>query len=250
MTSFKILLYNLEYGRGHTGSWRNYIIHWFRFLRKPRKKEDIILQKVHEMIAQEDPDLCCFIEIDKESPFHKNGNQLNRLADEKRKEYHFSKKYSKKGILQHLPYFRAHGNGFLAKKKHPFKEHYFKHGRKKHFYEIKINKDITLFMAHFPLRKKTRRQDFEELKKLIEKKKKVIICGDFNIFKGFKELDPLVKRTGLYIVNKLSDKTYPAYNPKKAFDLFICSDTIKVKNLRVLHPHLSDHAPVILEIDI
>ena len=85
---------------------------------------------------------------------------------------------------------------------------------------------------------------------MTEDKNQVIICGDFNVFKGLSELDHLVAGGNLKIINGPNDKTFPSYKPKNVLDIFICSKNIDVAELRVLTDvKISDHLPVILEIN-
>lgn len=159
-------------------------------------------------------------------------------------------KYGPESPLRHLPFFKTKGNAFFAKNIEGVKIHYLKHGTKKLVYEIQLPGDIFIHMAHFSLVADTREKQFKEIKKMTDGKSKVIICGDFNIFKGLSELDHLIAGGNLKIVNSPNDKTFPSYKPKNVLDVFVCSKNIDVAELRVLTDvKISDHLPVILEIN-
>ena len=106
---------------------------------------------------------------------------------------------------------------------------------------------ISLFTAHFPLSASARQRQFHELRELLPGHGRTILCGYFNIFRGFQELDELTESSRLRIVNGAHDCTYPACKPAKALDLFLCSPAIAVRSLRVIFsPLVSDHLPVLL----
>ena len=121
---------------------------------------------------------------------------------------------------------------------------------KKLVYEIELTKDISVLLSHFALRKRARHRQLRELQHLIQRRKHVILCGDFNIFDGLHELEDFIEECGLTIVNTLKDVTFPAAHPLKALDLFLCSSGMKIEDLRVLHPKASDHLPVLLKVRI
>lgn len=97
---------------------------------------------------------------------------------------------------------------------------------------------------------KTRAKQFKEMKHLTKDTPNVIICGDFNIFGGLRELKPLLEDKRLHIVNTENDKTFPAHCPNKVLDIFIVSKNITVNRFNVLRDQFSDHLPVIFEFKI
>jgi endonuclease/exonuclease/phosphatase family metal-dependent hydrolase len=104
-------------------------------------------------------------------------------------------------------------------------------------------------MTHFSLSKRIRHKQFAELEELIRKRKRVILCGDFNVFSGPEELYHLLGQCNLRIVNQPKDFTFPTCKPRKALDLFLCSHDVRIMDIRVLDTvTASDHLPVILEV--
>jgi len=236
---FKIFLFNMGYGLGLDGSVKNYATRWYRYLHCPRNTRENILKETKKLITANKPDVCCLIEIE--------GSHAD-FFNKDLPYYDITNKYGSKSVLSKLPVFNNKSNAVFSNKKYKIKRRFLKNGTKKLLYEVSLPKDITLFTTHFSLSKNIRKKQFIELKNLIKNKKKVIVCGDFNIFGGFKELDPLLSGTDLNIVGKKD--TFPACNPKKAFDLFLCSKNIPVKNCKVINKRLSDHLPVLLELKI
>lgn len=130
-------------------------------------------------------------------------------------------------------------------------KHYLKAGIKKLLYEVELAPSLHVFAGHFALQKRAREKQFEEVKQLLRHKQKIILCGDFNIFKGFDELNDLIHHYDMKIINTETDGTFPAHNPTKCVDLFICSKDITITNFRVLSDiQASDHLPIVVEISI
>ena len=242
MAAYKILLTNFEYGTGLNGSFYDYCRSFYRYLYCPSGTQKKSLGALKRLIEREQPDLSCIVEM--------GTRQMPALKDDHYAYSDIENKYGANSLLRKLPLFKNRSNAFLSKKKLAFAQHFFKYGTKKLIYEIFLNKNTSLFLAHFSLNRKTRQKQFEEIKALIKDKKRVIVCGDFNIFKGFGELRSLIKKSRLKIANQTTDWTFPACRPTRALDLFIHSDTISVKNLRVAPDQFSDHSAVILEIDL
>ena len=235
----KILLLNLGYCTGLNGSLQHYFLRFYRYLYTPRNIQNGILQKLRNIIAREQPDLCCLLEITKP--------QMKTLLNKQYRYPMLENKYGKKSMLYYLPVFRKKCNGFLARKGVPFKRYFFRHGTKKLVYAISLPNNLTVVMAHFSLIRSTREKQFKEVKQLITGKKKAIVCGDFNIFDGLEEVAPLLEQTNMRIMQ--TDVTFPAYKPKRALDLFICSKNLKT-SCTVLNDQLSDHLPVVLEVEL
>ena len=239
MATFKILLLNMGYGLGIDGSVKDYAAKWYRYLHCPAGIKDSVLKGIKNLIKNKKPDLCGLIEIE--------GSHADYFSKECR-YFDITNKYGPKSVLSRLPAFRSKSNAVFSRENFPIKRLYFRNGTKKLIYEVSLPKNITLFMTHFSLSKNTREKQFKEIAKRAKNKKKVILCGDFNIFYGLQELEPLLTSTRLQIVCK--NKTFPASRPKKALDLFLCSKNIKVKACKAIHKQLSDHLPVILEIEL
>jgi endonuclease/exonuclease/phosphatase (EEP) superfamily protein YafD len=238
----KILLYNVGYYTELDGSVRDYLFRGYRYLYTPKKVVSETLQQLNTLMEQEKPDICCFIEI------HKNKRNRPLFS-----AYHFGdidNKYGFNSVLRRLPFFRNNCNGFFSKKALNFHKHYFKSGTKKLVYEIELQPNVSLFMVHFSLKASTRKKQFEELKAFLDPTKQNILCGDFNTFSDTQELDSFARSCGLRIVNKPSEGTFPAKDPRKAIDLFLCSATINAGSEVLNNVQLSDHLPVLAHISI
>jgi endonuclease/exonuclease/phosphatase family metal-dependent hydrolase len=101
------------------------------------------------------------------------------------------------------------------------------------------------------LEKRVRAKQCEELKEIVQSRENAIVCGDFNIFKGTGELESLAQDCGLRIVNTPGEATFPAVNPKRALDLFLCPEHVQFAEVKVLSDCKgSDHLPVMLELEL
>jgi endonuclease/exonuclease/phosphatase family metal-dependent hydrolase len=99
------------------------------------------------------------------------------------------------------------------------------------------------------LDRSVRKRQSEELKKIVKTRENVIICGDFNIFRGRKELESLARDCGLTIVNSPLEATFPAVRPKKTLDLFLCPPNLHATARVINGVRASDHLPVLLEME-
>jgi exonuclease III len=238
--TYRIMLYNLGYCTELDGSWRSYLLQFYRYLYTPKRVIKKAMRSLHHLMEKERPDLCCFMEI--------KGKGRATIHS---RTYSFSdveNKYGYSSILRRLPFFRNNCNGFYAKEPVAYKKYNFKHGTKKLIYEIQLKDDISLIFAHFSLGSKTRKKQFAELKEFVAERKKVILCGDFNTFKHVQELRDFAKEAGLKISNE-DQNSFPSRDPKNAIDLVLCSENIHLKFVEVLkNIHMSDHLPVMVEV--
>lgn len=246
---FKILLLNLEYCLDVKASVFGIAARGYRYLFCPKKTQKRTLNHLNRLIHKIQPDLCCFVEIDRGSRISNRINQINKLTNG---SYHFhsiENKYKPKGLLRRLPFFCSQCNGFLAKKDLPHKTFFLKKGLKKLVYQIQINSDTALFLVHFSLSKKIRKAQLLELEKLLPNAQKLILCGDFNIFRGMKEINWFIEKNNLKVINPASQKTFPSHKPKKNLDLFLASKNLNIAGFNVLsNVKISDHLPVLMEI--
>lgn len=237
---FKILLINLGYCTGINGFFWQYLAKFHRYIFLPKIVERRTLQKFKDVIAQENPDLLCLVEI-------KKGKQIRSLISDEYLFHDVKTKYGEKSLLRKSPFFYNKGNAFIAKEDFAFKLHYLKNGAKKLVYEIILPGRISLLLVHFSLSKNSRRKQLQSIAELPLENKKRIICGDFNILSGLGELDVFLQDSGLKIINPRP--TFPAYNPSKFLDLFLVSQDVQAR-ARVLDAQISDHLPVVLEISL
>lgn len=248
-SQMKILVYNVGYFLGHDGSLFQYLTHGYRYFFCGNLTREKNIANIRDLIDRYNPDICGLLEV------HQATAGGDTLGDEfsisQDGIYHCETevKYGINSILRKFFLFKTKSNAVMLRKKHPIKRHYLSAGTKRLVLEIEVTPDFSIFLVHLSIRKWIRKRQFYELKKLIKEKKRVVVCGDFNIFGGMEELRPLLKKTNLRIVNKKEHITYPASKPTKALDLFLCSRNLSISNIEVIDEGHSDHLPVIVEID-
>lgn len=236
---YRILLYNLGYATGLDGSTMDYILRWYRYLFTPQIIIEKIRRSIYELLHREQPDICCFVEIHKHHGFVPHPRAFFS---------HIDNKYGLRSILRWIPFFRDNCNGFFSHRPLHFRKRYFENGTKKLIYEIDLGNNMTLFLAHFALSAAVRKKQTEELKRLLAHRTNIILCGDFNVFNGTRELASLAEACDLHIVDP--SPSFPTIRPRKALDLFLCSNNLQNVSAHVLRDvHMSDHLPVMLEVE-
>lgn len=244
---YKILLLNLGYCSGLSGSAAQYIFASYRYLFSPQKIRRKIIADFKAMIVRENPDIICLAEV-------RSGQQIRDLMPAGYSFCNIENKYGKRSPLRIFPLFRKNSNAFIARQPLQCKKHFLAHGIKKLVYEIYLPDGYNsfsacpkLFFVHLALGKKIRAKQFKELSRLMRKNtdgRETILCGDFNIFNGNSEIASFIAETGLKLT--ASSSTFPACNPKCHLDLFLCSKNI-CACAKTLSDKISDHLPVILE---
>jgi endonuclease/exonuclease/phosphatase family metal-dependent hydrolase len=207
------------------------------------------IRQLNAILKKEDPDICCFVEIDKGSSDSTHFNQLEALNE----KYPFSdieNKYGQASRLRSLPFSKGKSNAFMAKQKFAYEKIYFTHGTKRLVYKIILDGNTTLFFAHFSLKKKVRVQQLLQIRRLLhETPGDSILLGDFNILGGFQELIPLLHENNLRLLNDEHQPTFTFHRIKKALDLCICSEHIVHRlDLKIIPQPYSDHAALLLEV--
>lgn len=245
----KILFSNVGYAKGIDGSLWQHLCYAGRHLYCRPNIQQKVLGQLSDIIATEDPDICCFVELDSGSFHSAYLNQLQPLLDTRYGLHDLADKYGENSWLGRMPLHRGKSNGFVAKSVEKFDKLYFTHGSKRLLYRILLADDVSLFFAHFSLQRKTRALQFAELKIWLEETNgPVIVMADFNILKGLAELDEFLQETGLVLLNSPDQPTFTFHTRKHVLDLCLCSPELAGgAKLRVIDQSFSDHDALLLE---
>jgi endonuclease/exonuclease/phosphatase family metal-dependent hydrolase len=243
-----ILMSNLGYLRGIDGCLANHFRYAHRHIYCSRQVQDACLKQITEIIEREQPDICCFVEIDKGSARTRPFNQLEALVTEQYPFFDIENKYGPLSRLRSLPLTRGKSNGFLAKQKLPYEKIFFTHGTKRLIYKITLAPGVTLFFAHFSLKKVTRAQQLLQVRALLkETPGEIILLGDFNIHSGFGELAALLHENNLVLMSQEEVPTFRFHTVQLPLDLCICSHGIaKRAQLKIIPQPYSDHEALLL----
>lgn len=199
------------------------------------------------MLRSEHADIICLLEADAGSLRNRFQSQILEIVRGLGLPFYKSFcKYGSESFWANAPIFRANQNSILSRKKGTIIPHYLKSGMKRLIEEYRID-GMSLFVVHLGLRKKARKKQLKGLTAILKKcARPAIVCGDFNILGGLKELDQFLKENGLKLIE--CKPSFPAARAKLRLDLFLASKGIRVRQSGVVHSELSDHLPVWIEI--
>jgi len=111
------------------------------------------------------------------------------------------------------------------------------------------NHAFTIIIVHLSLGARSRKRQLKYLANEIKKYTYVLVVGDFNAVRESEEMSEFVEETGMGEPLKELN-TFPSWNPKKHIDHIFISSNIKVKNVEVIDYKLSDHLPIVAEIEL
>ncbi len=241
----KIMFYNIAYGTGLNGSWRQYITQSWRFFWLPLKS----MREMIEALKKEKLDVLCLAEVDGGSFRNRFRCQAKHLAKCLLLPfYHSQTKYRGWSIWRFMAMIRKHHDAILSNKEGQFKKHQLHSGMKKLVQEY-IVEGMSIFTVHLAvLSKRVRKNQMKELAEIIKNcPRPHLVCGDFNIHKGLEELKDFVHQTGLRRIIK--EPTFPSISPSRYLDIFFASPGVRVKNSGVINVNYSDHLPVWIEVN-
>jgi len=246
----KILMSNLGYLRGINGRLAQHLFYAHRHFYCSITTQKKSLCQLADLIEKEDPDICCFVEVDSGSTTSANFNQFEAILSEHYPYFDSENKYGLTSRLRTSPRTRGKSNAFMAKQPLEYEKIYFTHGTKRLIYKIRVTPDLTLFFTHFSLKKAVRAQQLLQIRRMMEETPgEHIFLGDFNIWTGFAELAPLLHENNLHLSNKDDHFTFTFHRFQKVLDLCVCSKTLEGRlSLRVLPQSFSDHAALLVEI--
>lgn len=246
----KILMSNIAYAHGLNGTLFQHVRYAHRHLFCDPKVQAEVMAEVKTLIAREDPDICCLVEIERGGTSERSFNQLHALLDERYPFSDIAGKYDARSALNKLPVLSGKCNAFCAKRPFDFKHIYLSAGMKRLVYQITLAPELTLFFCHFSLLRATRAKQFRELRGIIrDTPGEHIIMGDFNIFGGIEELHPLLEGTSLRLLNNPKIPTFRFHRRQKLLDLCICTQRLsRQAQLRIIEQHYSDHCALLLHL--
>jgi endonuclease/exonuclease/phosphatase family metal-dependent hydrolase len=242
----RILVYNIAYGTGSTGSVHNRLLTAHRYL----KTNGEHFEKISDFIESSNADIVGLVEADAGSYRTGYHNQIADLAA-RLKHYHFgSVKYGENSFSRNIPILNKQSNALLTRDLSvESKLHFLSRGMKKLVIEVDIN-NVKVFVVHLSLRKAVRDRQLTLLADLIPSNTPVIVAGDFNTMSGSEELENFMLETGLINPNRAELPTYPAWKPKKQLDYLLHSREIVPEYFAVPQVDYSDHLPLIMDFKV
>lgn len=240
---------NLGYLRGINGSLAHHIAFAHRHFYCSAGAQAKAIGQLKAIIEREDPDVCCFVEIDQGSGHSAHLNQLEQVLNEHYRYFDIDNKYGAGSMLRTFSLTRGKSNGFMSRREISFERMAFSHGTKRLIYKLQLADGVTLFFAHFSLKRKVRAVQLQQIRQMIrDTPGEVIFLGDFNILDGFSELGALLQ-DDLVLMNRDDAPTFRFHRTHKVLDVCLCTPGIAGKvALTVIPQPYSDHAALLLDV--
>jgi len=245
----KLLTWNIAFGCGRNNGGLKANLNW-AFLPNKNKK---LIDEIGELIKEQNPDIACLQEINLGSK--KNG-KLNQ-ASEIQKVTRLKNVHQASDTV--IPFYLKLSNVVFTKLK-PIKTTLLDlpkiiFTRKANVVEfdkfIVINAHLST-MVSAKLSKYIRASRPWQIRELIKivnnRKKPIIICGDLNCSEESKEFRELMEKTDLQQIK--TENTYTSWNSTYRLDHVLVTPEIKLKKTIVLKSNLSDHLPVVSEMEL
>ena len=150
-----------------------------------------------------------------------------------------------------LPILNKQGNALLTNQAIQSRRfHYLNNGVKRLVIEIELE-DANIFLVHLSLRYRKRQDQLGDLFQLIDAARKpVIVAGDFNVFRGARELELFKAAAGLESANFEGEPSHPSRAPKRQLDYILHSRDIHVSRFFVPQVTFSDHVPLVCDFEV
>lgn len=256
MNRLRIVTYNIAHGRGLRP------IQGFQSVRSMRAH----LRRIAALLVRLDADVVALQEIDQESRWAGNFDHLEYLR------FHTGYAHALHGVTTRREglFNLCYGNAFLSRL--PLQEgEAVTFGRRTVgekgflFAEIDVGKKrVPLINLHLHYRSRTARlEQVWQIFSYLEKRHNTrapfwsvapIVCGDFNTSgKASDAVAGLLRaldRFDAYAPHPVDGPTFPSPLPTRALDFVLAPSCLRVPRCEVIRSWLSDHRPVLAEIDL
>ncbi len=246
----KILFSNFGYARGIDGTLARHVLYMHRHVYASKAAQRKALCEMSEIILRQDPDICCFVEIDRGSFSSAGLNQLDALIDPTLCHFDIECKYGECSRLRNFFITKGKSLAFIARHPFAYEKLYFENGTKRLIYKVCLAEGLTLFFAHFSLSKAVRKKQFLETRELMfSTEGEVVFLGDFNILTGMDELEPLLKDSPFVLLNSYKNPTFKFHKRNLVLDLCICTKGVAERSkLDIVPQPYADHDALVLDI--
>jgi endonuclease/exonuclease/phosphatase family metal-dependent hydrolase len=150
-----------------------------------------------------------------------------------------------------MPLLNKQGNAILTNQEIVSQKfHYFREGIKRLVIELELE-NLSVFLVHLSLKFRHRQYQLQDLYHMTnEAQKPVLMAGDFNAFRGDRELQLFLAATGLINANSNGQPSHPSRAPRRQLDYILHSPQIKITDFQIPRITLSDHTPLVCEFEI
>ena len=231
---------NLQTGVGTTrGYWHYLLTGWKYFLHHSPKK----IEEAGRFFKDHKIDVITLNEV--EGGSFRSKNQLELLEN-------ITGLHGEFFTTRYLQPFMRQGNAMLSRypMKKSGKTRLSRGGEPRYLCETEINikgKKITVLTTHLSVARWIRKRQIPEIAaRLKELKGPVILGADFNV-QHPEDLDPILEtRMKMAPIQK----TFPTWNPTKHMDYILHSKHFKVRGVKAKDERISDHLPIIAELEM
>ncbi len=239
----RVLVYNIRYCTG-IGPGFHFPLPLIGYLRSTGDQ----LARITRFIESVNPDISGLIEVDMGSVRTGQVNQAEAIANALGHAHSFESKYADTSINTRLPIVRNQGNAILTSR--PISNerfHYFDAGVKRLILELETE-EVEFYLVHLSVKYRHRHYQLRRLHSLIEQRRKpVIVGGDFNTLWGDYEMHLFMEASRLRSANPQGSPTFPSWAPRRQLDFILYSEGLEVENFEVPDIRLSDHLPLICD---
>jgi endonuclease/exonuclease/phosphatase family metal-dependent hydrolase len=242
----RFLLYNIRYGTGVARGF-NFPVPFHGYLRRTTRQ----LGHIAGFIKSMHPDIVGLVEADAGSFRMRRGNQVEIIAKALGHYHAYASKYGVASRARHLPLLRKQVNALLTREAIQAEHfHYFRSGVKRLIIELEL-RGLTIYLVHLSIRYKTRHEQLRALGHLVRQRQTpCLVAGDFNIFRGPAELEPLLTIAGLQLPEASGMATYPSWRPHRQLDFILHSPDVQVQSYFAPAVMFSDHLPVVCDFEV
>ncbi len=242
----RFLLYNIRYGAG--SGWRVHFPMPFGGYLKPTGRNFSLIK---DFIRSVKPDVTGLIEVDSGSFRADRRCQAATLAAALQQRHVYENKYGGDSMARRVPLLRKQGNALVTNQEIAgFKFHYLSKGVKRLVIEAEF-RDFKTFIVHLSLNYRHRQDQLSDLYGMLgQTRKPVIVAGDFNVFRGRKELALFMAATGLRSANTQDAPSHPSRMPRRQLDFILHSPGIHTTYFDAPRVPFSDHIPLIWDFEV
>ncbi|MCS2607923.1 endonuclease/exonuclease/phosphatase family protein [Halomonas dongshanensis] len=242
--SLRLLTFNLQVGI-QTSAYHHYLTRsWQHFLPHPKRRER--LGVMGEVLGQYD--IVGLQEVDGGSFRSSRINQVEYLADQAGFPHHFQQ------LNRNLGKLAQHSNGLLSRLVPTRIEEYrlpgTLPGRGAIHARFGNGPDaLHVFVAHMALSQRARARQFDYLSELVQPLKHVVVMGDLNCTpEQIHAHTRFSNSLPLHPVKPLL--SYPAWQPRRALDHILLSQSLEAAEVKVLDHLFSDHLPLAVDLPL
>ncbi len=242
----RMLVYNIRYAAG-TGRRFHFPFPGSGYVKDTGEN----MKKITSFIQSVGADIVGLVEVDTGSYRARRQNQASELARQLKFESVHGTKYGRSSMTARLPVLSKQGNAVLTNRRIVDRRfRYLNNGVKRLVIELELD-DLNLFLVHLSLKYKHRQHQLSELSHWVRGSgKPVIVAGDFNVFRGERELEVFLSETGLQNANFNGFPSHPSRAPKRQLDYILHSPQIVATDLQIPSVTYSDHVPLIWDFQL